>query len=135
MNIKNYMNKNKIEMSSNKSFGLVFSVVFLIISLFPLFKDGNIRIWAIVIAITFFILGLLNSKILSPLNKIWFKFGILLGNFVSPLIMGIVFFVVVTPTSLMMRMFGKNLLGLKKINKKSYWIERPNIKSKMKNQF
>ena len=129
------MNKNKIEMSSNKSFGLVFSVVFLIISLFPLFKDGNIRIWAIVIAITFFILGLLNSKILSPLNKIWFKFGILLGNFVSPLIMGIVFFVVVTPTSLMMRMFGKNLLGLKKINKKSYWIERPNIKSKMKNQF
>jgi hypothetical protein len=129
------MNKNKIEISSNKSFGLVFSVVFLIISLFPLFKDGNIRIWAIVIAITFFILGLLNSKILSPLNKIWFKFGILLGNFVSPLIMGIVFFVVVTPTSLMMRMFGKNLLGLKKINKKSYWIERPNIKSKMKNQF
>jgi hypothetical protein len=129
------MNKNKIEMSSNKSFGLVFSVVFLIISLFPLFKDGNIRIWAIVIAIIFFILGLLNSKILSPLNKIWFKFGILLGNFVSPLIMGIVFFVVVTPTSLMMRMFGKNLLGLKKINKKSYWIERPNIKSKMKNQF
>ena len=107
----------------------------MIISLFPLFKDGNIRIWAIVIAITFFILGLLNSKILSPLNKIWFKFGILLGNFVSPLIMGIVFFVVVTPTSLMMRMFGKNLLGLKKINKKSYWIERPNIKSKMKNQF
>jgi hypothetical protein len=135
LNIKNYMNKNKIEISSNKSFGLVFSVVFLIISLFPLFKDGNIRIWAIVIAITFFILGLLNSKILSPLNKIWFKFGILLGNFVSPLIMGIVFFVVVTPTSLMMRMFGKNLLGLKKINKKSYWIERPNIKSKMKNQF
>ena len=129
------MNKNKIEISSNKSFGLVFSVVFLIISLFPLFKDGNIKIWAIVIAITFFILGLLNSKILSPLNKIWFKFGILLGNFVSPVIMGIVFFVVVTPTSLMMRMFGKNLLGLKKINKKSYWIERPNIKSKMKNQF
>ena len=129
------MNKDKIEISSNKSFGLVFSVVFLIISLFPLFKDGNIKIWAIVIAITFFILGLLNSKILSPLNKIWFKFGILLGNFVSPLIMGIVFFVVVTPTSLMMRMFGKNLLGLKKINKKSYWIERPNIKSKMKNQF
>jgi len=129
------MNKNKIEISSNKSFGLVFSVVFLIISLFPLFKDGNIRIWAILIAITFFILGLLNSKILSPLNKIWFKFGILLGNFVSPVIMGIVFFVVVTPTSLMMKMFRKNLLGLKKINKKSYWIERPNIKSKMKNQF
>ena len=129
------MNKDKIEISSNKSFGLVFSVVFLIISLFPLFKDGNIKIWAIVIAITFFILGLLNSKILSPLNKIWFKFGILLGNFVSPLIMGIVFFVVVTPTSLMMKMFRKNLLGLKKINKKSYWIERPNIKSKMKNQF
>ena len=129
------MNKDKIEISSNKSFGLVFSVVFLIISLFPLFKDGNIKIWAIVIAITFFILGLLNSKILSPLNKIWFKFGILLGNFVSPLIMGIVFFLVVTPTGIFMRLLGKDIIKLKKNNKKSYWIEKSSTKSDMKNQF
>ena len=129
------MNKNKIKISSNKSFGLVFFVFFLTISLFPLFKYDNIRIWAIIPAIIFLILGLLNSPILSPLNKIWFKFGILLGSFMSPIAMGIVFFIVVTPTSLIMKMFGKNLLGLKKNNKKSYWIERSSIKSKMKDQF
>ena len=129
------MNKDKINKSSNKSFGLVFFVFFLIISLYPLLKDGDIRIWALIIAIIFLILGLLNSKILSPLNKIWFKFGILLSKFVSPIVMGIVFFGVVTPTALMMKIFGKNLLGLKKTNKESYWIERPKIKSKMKNQF
>ena len=125
----------KLKVSSNKSFGIVFFVFFLIISLFPLLKYGNIRIWAIIPAIIFLILGLLNSPILSPLNKIWFKFGILLGNVISPIVMGIVFFAVATPTSLIMRMFGKNLLGLKKDNKKSYWIERSPIKSKMKNQF
>ena len=129
------MNSNKIKTSSNKSFGIVFFVFFLIISLFPLLKDNNIRIWAIIPAIIFLILGFLNSPILTPLNKIWFKFGILLGNFISPVVMGIVFFVVVTPTALLMRIFGKNLLGLKRNNKKSYWIERSSIKSKMKNQF
>ena len=129
------MNKNKIKISSNKSFGLVFSLVFLIVSLLPLLNDGNIRIWSMVLATIFFSLALLNSSILNPLNKIWFKFGILLGNFISPIVMGLVFFAVVTPTSLLMRMFGKNLLGLKNSNKKSYWIERSSIKSKMKNQF
>tara|TARA_B100000768_G_C11250925_1_gene364072 strand:- start:1121 stop:1510 length:390 start_codon:yes stop_codon:yes gene_type:complete len=129
------MNKNKIKISSNKSFGLVFSIVFLIVSLLPLLNDGNIRIWSMVLATIFFSLGLLNSSILNPLNKIWFKFGILLGNFISPIVMGLVFFAVVTPTSLFMRMFGKNLLGLKNSNKKSYWVERSSIKSKMKNQF
>ncbi len=125
----------EIKISSNRSFGIVFFAFFLIISLFPLFKDGNIRIWAIVLAIIFLILGLLNSSILYPLNKIWFKFGALLGNTMSPIVMGIVFFFIVTPTSLIMRMSGKNLLGLKKNNKKSYWIERSPIKSDMKNQF
>ena len=129
------MNKDKIKMSTNKSFGLVFFVFFSIISLFPLLKNENIRTQALIVSIIFLILGLLNSKILSPLNKIWFKFGILLGNFVSPIVMGIVFFAVVTPTSLMMRIFRKNLLGLKKNNKKSYWIKKSYIKSKMKNQF
>ena len=129
------MDRNKLKMSSNKSFGIVFFVFFSIISLFPLFKDGNIRIWAIITAITFLILGLLNSPFLNPLNKIWFKFGILLGGIMSPIVMGLVFFIVVTPTSLIMRMLGKNLLGLKKENKKSYWVERSPLKSKMKNQF
>ena len=129
MNIKN------IKISSNRNFGVVFFIFFMIISLFPLFKDGNVRVWALVVAIIFLILGLLNSSVLSPLNRIWFKFGILLGSFVSPIVMGIVFFAIVTPTSLIMKVLGKNLLNLKKDNKKTYWIERSEIKSKMKNQF
>ena len=129
------MNSNNIKISSNRNFGVVFFIFFLIVSIFPLFKDENIRIWAVVVAIIFLILGLLNSSVLSPLNKIWFKFGILLGSFVSPIVMGIVFFAIVTPTSLIMKVLGKNLLNLKQSNKKTYWIERSKIKSRMKNQF
>ena len=125
----------KLKASSNKSFGIVFFIFFLIVSIFPLFKEGDIRIWSFIIAIIFLVLGLMNSKILTPLNKIWFKFGILLGSFVSPIVMGIVFFVIVTPTSIIMRVLGKNLLNLKKDNKKTYWVERSKIQSKMKNQF
>ena len=129
------MQNDKIKISSNKSFGLVFFVVFLIISFFPLFKGGDIRFLALIPAIIFLILGLLNSPILNPLNKIWFKFGILLGNIISPIVMGIVFFIVITPTSLIMKILGKDVLGLKKSKKKSYWIDKEPIKSKMKNQF
>ena len=103
--------------------------------MFPLFKDEDIRIWAVIVAIIFLILGLMNSNILTPLNKVWFKFGILLGSFVSPIVMGIVFFAIVTPTSLIVRVLGMNLLNLKKDNKKTYWIEKSKIESKMKNQF
>lgn len=120
---------------SNRNFGIVFFVVFLIISFWPLLNDGNIKVWSIILAIFFLILGLINSRILTPLNIVWYKFGILLGSVVSPIVMGIVFFAVVTPTSLLMKIFGKNLLGLKKNNKRSYWIERSQIKSKMNNQF
>ena len=129
------MKNNNIKIGSNKSFGIVFFVFFFIVSIFPLFDDRNIRIWSLIISVIFLILAILNSKILTPLNQIWFKFGILLGRFVSPIVMGIVFFAIVTPTSLIMRVLGKNLLNLKKNNKKTYWIERSKIKSKMKNQF
>ena len=129
------MKNSNIKIGTNKSFGIVFFIFFLIVSIFPLFKEGDIRIWSFIIAIIFFVLGLMNSKILTPLNKIWFKFGILLGSFVSPIVMGIVFFVIVTPTSIIMRVLGKNLLNLKKDNKKTYWVERSKIQSKMKNQF
>ncbi len=128
------MDKN-IKISSNKSFGIVFFIVFLIFSIYPIFNSGDLRIWSLIISIIFLILGLLNSSILSPLNKLWFKFGILLGSIISPIVMGIVFFGVVTPTSIIMKIFSKNLLGLKKNNKKTYWVEKPLIKSKMKNQF
>ena len=129
------MDNSNIKIGTNKSFGIVFFVFFLIISIFPLLNDGDIRVWSLIISIIFLILGILNSKILTPLNQIWFKFGILLGRFVSPVVMGIIFFAIVTPTSLIMRVLQKNLLNLKKGNKKTYWLERSKIKSKMKNQF
>tara|TARA_B110000971_G_scaffold123922_1_gene126890 strand:- start:364 stop:747 length:384 start_codon:yes stop_codon:yes gene_type:complete len=125
----------KNNLPSNRNFGIVFFTVFLIISFWPLLNNGNIKVWSVILAIFFLILGLLNSRILTPLNKVWYKFGILLGSVVSPFVMGIVFFAVVTPTSLLMKIFGKNLLGIKKDNKKSYWVEKSQIKSKMKNQF
>ncbi len=130
------MNSGEIKKSSNKSFGIVFSFVFLIIALYPLINDHEIRLWSIIIAIIFLLLGLTNSKILTPLNTIWFKFGILLGKIVSPIIMGVIFFLVVTPIGLLMRLFGKDVLNLK-LNKKesSYWVEKVGPKSKMKNQF
>ena len=124
-----------VKISSNRSFGIVFFVVFLLIALYPLTYGGEIRIWSLIISLIFLILGLLNSKILAPLNKIWFKFGILLGKIVSPLIMGIIFFLVVTPIGFIMRLLGKDVLNLKYNKNKSYWIEKNGPKSKMKNQF
>ena len=129
------MKNTEIKIGSNKSFGIVFFVVFLLIAIYPLINNGELRIWSLVIAIIFFILGLINSKVLTPLNKLWFKFGLLLGKIVSPLIMGIIFFFVVTPTAFIMRIIGKDLLNLKFNNKKTYWIEKTGPKSKMKNQF
>jgi hypothetical protein len=128
------MNSN-IKLGSNKGFGIVFFTFFLIISLYPLINNDNIRLWSLFIAIIFLILGLINSRILTPLNKIWFKFGLFLGKIVSPLIMGIIFFLVVTPTGFIMRLLKKDLLNLKFKDSKSYWISKNGPKSKMKNQF
>ena len=127
--------KSKIEMSSSRSFGIVFFIVFIIISLWPLTYDSQIRVWSMFIAIVFLILGLINSKLLTPLNRIWFKFGILLGALVAPIVMGIVFFLVVTPTGILMKLLRKDLINLKKNNKKTYWIEKKELTSNMKNQF
>ena len=129
------MEDKKIKIGSNKSFGVVFSIVFLIISLFPLLNDNSIRIWSIILSLIFLILGLLNSNILAPLNRIWFKFGIILGGIVSLIIMGLVFFLVVTPTSLILKLFKNDTLNLKKNDSMTYWIMKSDKKSKMKNQF
>tara|TARA_Y100000816_G_scaffold272892_1_gene238732 strand:- start:362 stop:748 length:387 start_codon:yes stop_codon:yes gene_type:complete len=128
------MNKN-IKLPTNKNFGIVFSIVFLIIALFPLINSESLRIWSLIISAVFLFLGLINSKILTPLNNIWFKFGLILGRIVSPVIMGVVFFLVVTPTAFIMRLVGKDLLNLKFNKHKSYWIEKNGPKSNMKNQF
>ena len=129
------MKNSKIKISSNKSFGIVFFTVFLIIAIWPLLNGYEIRYWSLIISIVFLILGILNSKILTPLNKIWFKIGILLGNVISPIVMSIIFFLVVTPTSFIMKILGKDLLNLKKNTKNSYWIKKQNQNNRMKKQF
>ena len=129
------MDQNDIKIGSNKSFGIVFFIVFLIISIYPLLNNGNIRIWSLVISLIFLILGVLNSKLLNPLNKIWFKFGIFLGKIISPIVMGIIFFLVVTPIAILMKLLQKDLLNLKFNKNNTYWIEKSGPKSKMKNQF
>jgi len=129
-------NNSKVKISLNRSFGIVFFFVFLIISLWPLINGNPLRVWSIFVAIIFLILGLMNSKLLTPLNLLWFKFGKLLGFIVAPIVMGIVFFVVITPTGLIMKIIGKDLLDNKYNNKiKSYWINRGKLKSTMKQQF
>ena len=126
---------DEVKISSNRSFGIVFFIVFLLIALYPLTYSEEIRVWSATISLIFLVLGLFNSKILTPLNKLWFKFGIFLGKIISPLIMGMIFFLVVTPIGLIMRLLGKELLNLKYNKNKSYWIEKNGPKSQMKNQF
>ena len=125
----------KIKISSNRSLGIVFSIVFLLIAFWPLLNEGQIRIWSMVLSIIFITLGLINSKLLTPLNILWFKFGIFLGKIISPVVMGIIFFFVVTPIAILMRLRQKDLLNLKYNDSSSYWVKKDEIKSKMKNQF
>ena len=126
---------NLPKLPTNKNFGIIFALIFAIISLLPVLKGNDIRIWSLALAIIFFVLGFINSKLLTPFNQIWFKFGIFLGNIIAPLIMGIVYFFVITPTGLITKLLGKDLLNLKKNKLNSYWIKREKDDSTMKNQF
>ena len=121
--------------NSNKSFGILFSIVFFLISFWPLLAGENIRIWSLVISIIFLILGLLNSKFLGPLNNSWIKIGEILGRVVAPIMMAIIYFIVFTPLSLLIKLFGKDLLQVKFSNVNSYWIKRKKNVSSMRKQF
>tara|TARA_B100000787_G_C15985231_1_gene203359 strand:- start:114 stop:518 length:405 start_codon:yes stop_codon:yes gene_type:complete len=122
--------------SSEKSFGIVFSVVFLIIGLYPIIGSNALNYWAIAISILFLLMAYFSPKFLSLPNKLWFRFGIFLGSIIAPIVMALIFFVAVFPTGLIMRLFGKDLLS-QKFNKKikTYWIERSEAMGSMKNQF
>ena len=122
--------------SSIKSFGILFFFIFLIIGLWPLLSDKEIRIWSVILSLIFFFLGLTKSKILIPLNNYWIKFGEILGKIVAPIVMLIVFLGIVTPMAFLVKLFGKDLLNLK-FNKKinSYWLNRQKKLGPMKNQF
>jgi hypothetical protein len=124
-----------IKIGSNRNFGIVFFIVFILIAFYPLLKNGELRIWSVIISFIFLVLGLLNSKLLTPFNKGWFKFGLVLGKIVSPIIMGGIFFFVVTPIAFLMKILRKDLLNLNLNSDKTYWIKKTEPKSKMKNQF
>ena len=122
--------------SSNKSFGLIFFVVFLIIGLWPLKNGESLNFYFIIASVVFLILGLLNSKLLSPLNKSWIKLGEILGIIIAPIVMALVYFAILTPISIIVRVFGKDLLGLKFLKEKeTYWIKRKKNLGSMKKQF
>lgn len=125
----------QFKLPSNRNFGLVFFVIFLLISFYPLLFNQSINITFLIISIAFLLLGMINSKILTPLNKLWMKFGYLMGKIVSPLIMFFLFYLVVTPIAIFLRLIGKDVLKKNKSNLKTYWNKKEEIKSTMKDQF
>tara|TARA_Y100000590_G_scaffold250955_1_gene281847 strand:+ start:57 stop:452 length:396 start_codon:yes stop_codon:yes gene_type:complete len=129
-------NKNKIKISSNRSFGIVFFLVFFLIGIWPVLSNESIRLWFIILSFVFLVLGLINSNFLTPLNKIWYQFGILLGNIISPIVMLIIFFLVITPIGIVLRIFKKDILQLKTSKKqKTYWINRNQKIGSMRKQY
>ncbi len=111
--------------SSDRSFGLVFAFVFTIIGLWPLLDGSAVRWWSLAIALGFAAVSLIRPSLLAPLNRLWLQFGLLLNRVVSPLVMGLLFYLVMTPIALIMRMTGKDPLRLKyDAAARSYWIPR-----------
>jgi len=123
------------KISSNRSFGILFSIVFAAIAFWPLLNLGEIRVWSVIVSSIFLLLGLINSKLLHPLNLIWVKFGELIGKIVAPLVMALIFFIILTPIGLFLRLIGKDLLNIKLNNNKTYWIKRDKKPGSMKRQF
>jgi hypothetical protein len=126
---------NNIQISSNRGFGIVFFVLFLLISFWPLIDGQSLRIWSLALSLVFLLLGLLNSRLLTPLNLIWVKFGEVLGRVIAPIVMAVVYFIVITPIGLFMRLIGKDLLNTKYSKNSSYWIKREKNIGSMKRQF
>lgn len=133
MNIN--LKKRKNLMRSNKAFGILFFIVFILYGIWPIVNSNEIRVWSLVIGLIFLILGLLDSKFLTPINKIWIKLGIFLGKIISPIVMAIIYFFVITPIGITMRLLGKDLLKVKFKNNSSYWINRQKNIGSMKKQF
>ena len=123
------------KVNSNRGFGIVFFVVFLLISFWPLIDGESLRIWSLAVSLIFLVLGLLNSKLLTPLNLIWVKFGEIIGRIIAPIAMGVVYFIIMTPIGLFMRLIGKDLLRTKFSKNNSYWIKREKNIGSMKRQF
>ncbi len=128
--------KQKIKMGSERGFGLVFFCFFLIVAAWPLVSGETPRLWALAVALIFVVLALVRPAVLTPLNKIWFRFGLFLGKIMAPIVMSLVFFLTVLPTGIVMRLLGKDLLN-RKIDRSapSYWVKREDSVGSMRNQF
>jgi len=125
-----------MKLPTNRNFGIVFFIIFLLISIWPIIDgQSSIRLWSLVISLIFLVLGILNSKLLSPLNFAWMKLGEILGKIIAPIVMSLIFFIVITPIGLLTRLTGKDLLKLKFSKKNSYWIKRNKTLGSMKRQF
>ena len=120
---------------SNKSFGILFFIIFLLIAIWPVFTSESVRVWAIILSLIFLVLGIINSKLLTPFKKIWIKLGEILGKFIAPIVMGFIYFLIITPIGLFMRLIRKDLLSIKFHKEKSYWIKRSKNINTMKRQF
>ena len=119
----------------NLSFGILFFIVFALIAFWPFLSGEKIRLWAILISFIFLILGVLNSQLLTPLKKIWIKIGIILGKIIAPLVMALIYFIIITPISIIIKISGKDILNMKFDSSKSYWIKRTKQLHSMKKQF
>ena len=120
---------------NNKSFGILFFLIFLLVAFWPLINSEFIRLWALGIASIFLVLGITNSKILTPIKKAWIKLGEILGKIIAPIVMGFIYFIIITPIGLLMRLVGKDVLNLKFNKNDSYWIKRAKNINTMKRQF
>ncbi len=129
--MKNLIN---IKRKDNITFGILFFILFLIIGLYPLKSEGLIRIWSVVLSLVFLIITIIRPNLFTFINKLWIQFGILLGKIISPIVMGLVFFFVVTPIGILVRIFKKDIMGLKR-GTNTYWINRENKLQSMKKQF
>ena len=123
------------QISSNRSFGILFSILFALIAFWPIINGNPLRLWLIPVSVIFLVLGLLNSKLLNPLNVVWVKFGELLGRIIAPIVMALIYFIIITPIGLFMRLSRKDLLNLKFSKANTYWIKREKKISSMKKQF
>jgi energy-coupling factor transporter transmembrane protein EcfT len=132
--ISGHKQEIKIKKKNNITFGILFFIFFLIIGLYPLKSDEIIRVWFVVLSLVFLIITIIRPNLFTFLNKLWIKFGILLGKIISPIVMGLVFFFVVTPIGILIRILKKDVMGLKR-GKSSYWINRENKFQTMKKQF
>ena len=123
------MKNTEIKLPSNKSFGIVFFIIFLIIALWPLRSGSDIRIVPLIFSLIFLILGIFNSNLLKPLNFLWMKFGLMLGKFMNPIIFGLIYYLTVVPTGIIFKILNKDLLNIKKkMIKKRTGLIKKNLK-------